>query len=640
MTDPTADTAAQRRTIARAGALFRDGKLSRSWALTDSLAGAALPPDLAEARAVMELALAATGFGDARRLRALHAALPVGLRPDLRYRALLAHGLFAEAARLRRAGWAAAPRALRRDWRWSLSLALLGRGHLKAGLGLYWARFEAPNGGQSKLRAAIRYVPRQKRRLGTTALEQGLGDSALHLAHLLAAPGAAPRRFVASPRWHPVLQRLFPGVRTLAPGTSGAPDRPRANLSGDVLAEALERQGTLAPAARLADPVRTGPPVFGLLWRGGSGQNRVEERRLALNQLLDALPPNRIFVALQHDMTGAEKAMIRAHPQVRLPGFDLSDDLETLILDCIPALAGVIAVDGSVLHLAGLSDVPTLALMNPHPHWYWGRAGRAEALYPQARTRPIGPPDRRDLARWCRARAHDHAHRPAAPAPIAGRRFRRPVLVAGLPRSGTSMTTGMLAACGLWLGETVPGGPSNPKGFFESRALRDGLTKPFLKLWMKADPLGVDPLPAPGALPHAPHWHRRVAAVIAAEGYDGCRPWGYKDAKTTLIWPVWDEAFPEALWVVVRRRREDVIRSCLDTRFMGRRSQDPAFWNRFCDAYDARLAALVHAARGRVVEVVYEQVVAGRTGALEEVCALAGLEWSQARAARVLIPRT
>lgn len=54
----------------------------------------------------------------------------------------------------------------------------------------------------------------------------------------------------------------------------------------------------------------------------------------------------------------------------------------------------------------------------------------------------------------------------------------RPVLICGLPRSGTSLTAGILAICGLWLGRTVPGGGSeNPKGFFENVFLRERINK-------------------------------------------------------------------------------------------------------------------------------------------------------------------
>jgi hypothetical protein len=51
------------------------------------------------------------------------------------------------------------------------------------------------------------------------------------------------------------------------------------------------------------------------------------------------------------------------------------------------------------------------------------------------------------------------------------------------------------------------------------------------------------------------------------EGYkDG--PWMYKGAKMCLMWPIWHHAFPNAKWVIVRRKTSDIISSCLKTNFM------------------------------------------------------------------------
>ena len=49
-----------------------------------------------------------------------------------------------------------------------------------------------------------------------------------------------------------------------------------------------------------------------------------------------------------------------------------------------------------------------------------------------------------------------------------------PILVTGLPRSGTSLTTGCLHACGAWVGNTV-------KGFYENEAIRETVVKKFLR---------------------------------------------------------------------------------------------------------------------------------------------------------------
>ena len=42
----------------------------------------------------------------------------------------------------------------------------------------------------------------------------------------------------------------------------------------------------------------------------------------------------------------------------------------------------------------------------------------------------------------------------------------------------------------------------------------------------------------------------------------------YKGAKMCLIWPILHFAFPDAKWVIVRRRTADIVNSCIRTNFM------------------------------------------------------------------------
>ncbi len=167
----------------------------------------------------------------------------------------------------------------------------------------------------------------------------------------------------------------------------------------------------------------------------------------------------------------------------------------------------------------------------------------------------------------------------------------RPILVTGLPRSGTSLVAGLLAESGAWVGRTVPGGPPNPRGFFEHVALREGVNKGILRA-LGADPLGVRRLPAPDELLPVDNLRETVHRILREEGYDGTRPWLFKDAKLTLLWPLWAQAFPQARWVIVERPLDDVIRSCQRTHFMAQHGLGEAQWRDWAEAYLRRLQAL------------------------------------------------
>ena len=180
--------------------------------------------------------------------------------------------------------------------------------------------------------------------------------------------------------------------------------------------------------------------------------------------------------------------------------------------------------------------------------------------------------------------------------------FDDPLLITGLPRSGTSTVDGILGELGLWLGKTVTdGNPANRKDFFENVSLRENVNKNILRK-LECDPLRVGKLPDLENLPHISGFSRAVETMIKAEGYDGHSSWGFKDTKLTLLWPCWREAFPNARWVVVHRPRHLVIQSYLKTHFMNQHSVEEQFWEVFCDAYEARLSVLKAKLSG-VVEI-------------------------------------
>jgi len=137
---------------------------------------------------------------------------------------------------------------------------------------------------------------------------------------------------------------------------------------------------------------------------------------------------------------------------------------------------------------------------------------------------------------------------------------RPPILITGVARSGAGMIAGVINICGAFGGIMT-----NKKGLFENDKIRETIVKPYLGR-ARFDMQGQYPLP--GACLSLPtDWNRQVQKVVIDEGYDN-GPWMYKDARTALIWPVWHYAFPDAKWIIVRRRTGDIIQSCLKTDYM------------------------------------------------------------------------
>lgn len=215
-----------------------------------------------------------------------------------------------------------------------------------------------------------------------------------------------------------------------------------------------------------------------------------------------------------------------------------------------------------------------------------------------------------------------------------------PILITGLPRSGTSLAAGALAICGAWSGSTGAPSPWNRKGSFENEALKDRFVKPVLSL-IGADPLGLDPLPARGSVPPVDPaaFRALVLAEITRQGWDGKRRWLFKDAKLALIAPLWVAAFPEADWIVVRRRRDAVIASALRAEPMARRlGYDWMRWKTWAHDYLAHLENLAAVVLLRT-EIWPARDIFEDTAGLAQTVKSLGLTWRPDALADFVDPR-
>lgn len=206
--------------------------------------------------------------------------------------------------------------------------------------------------------------------------------------------------------------------------------------------------------------------------------------------------------------------------------------------------------------------------------------------------------------------------------------FESPIFVAGTARSGTSLFAGILKICGAWLGETEPGGEGvNPDGFFENKAIRDGVVKQIMNDH-DCDPLGVQKIPDIRKLKASLNLDEIIRALITQQGYEDGQ-WAYKDAKLSLLWPIFLNKFPKARWIVVRRNTDDIVDSCMRTWFMKAHCQDPGFWKIWVDAYVAR-TELLKTKTALVREIWPEEFIQGDRKELKQVIEWLGLEYKPA----------
>lgn len=129
------------------------------------------------------------------------------------------------------------------------------------------------------------------------------------------------------------------------------------------------------------------------------------------------------------------------------------------------------------------------------------------------------------------------------------------LIVLGMHRSGTSLTTGLLQSAGLHIGEALmPASASNPKGHFENvefyrfhqAVLRsqgvndDG--------WTLQDPIAVE----------EPYIQE---AQILIQRQAAAPVWGWKDPRTVLLLDFWSQQLPDSKFLCVYRAPWEVIDS-------------------------------------------------------------------------------
>jgi len=161
------------------------------------------------------------------------------------------------------------------------------------------------------------------------------------------------------------------------------------------------------------------------------------------------------------------------------------------------------------------------------------------------------------------------------------------VCIAGAHRSGTSMLTRLLHACGLYLGPEsalMPPQADNPEGFWEHLgfvAVNDELLHELGGAWdlpPKADENFSDPRLDP----------LRIKARLLIEGFDSAGVWGWKDPRNSLTLPFWHDVLPGLKTLIVVRNPLEVAHSMRE-----RNGTSYSFGLRLWEIYNRRVIEAV-----------------------------------------------
>jgi hypothetical protein len=184
-----------------------------------------------------------------------------------------------------------------------------------------------------------------------------------------------------------------------------------------------------------------------------------------------------------------------------------------------------------------------------------------------------------------------------------------------------------LELCGAYLGQVIGSTKANPQGQKENRYIIDHVQKPWLKKH-GFDSKGQYPLPPEDFDAKDPTRRDFVERVFEEQNFPyGTRPI-FKDAKACLDWVAWDYSFPNAIWVIVRRDDDGIIKSCMSPKapFMSA-FNDKKGWQWWINEHKKRLEQIKHNCK-YVYEIDTDLLVTGYFDEIRQLVNDLDLEWN------------
>jgi hypothetical protein len=191
-----------------------------------------------------------------------------------------------------------------------------------------------------------------------------------------------------------------------------------------------------------------------------------------------------------------------------------------------------------------------------------------------------------------------------------------PVFITGVERSGSSIIARIIGLCGAFTGEV-------------SHMQENLLIKLFVSKYYKIigrDIRGQYPLPDTNEMIIPSDWKAKIIDILKQEDYKTDQLWMYKESRLCQIWPVWNYAFPNAKWIIVRRRTGDIIESCLKTGYMNGYSTREG-WLDWVHHHEKLFVEMIET--GLNCKIVWpERMVSGDYAQMEEMIDWLGLKWN------------
>lgn len=155
--------------------------------------------------------------------------------------------------------------------------------------------------------------------------------------------------------------------------------------------------------------------------------------------------------------------------------------------------------------------------------------------------------------------------------------FDLPIFITGIERSGTTVIARIIESCGVYTGnvsemcENIRIKEMVDQYYLNSHIPTNSIFKMVqYKSSSKASLNSQYPLLNTKEICIPVNWKYTIKDQLEFEitKKQENRLWMYKSNRLCQMWPVWNYAFPNAKWIIVRRRTGDIIQSCLKIAYM------------------------------------------------------------------------
>lgn len=189
------------------------------------------------------------------------------------------------------------------------------------------------------------------------------------------------------------------------------------------------------------------------------------------------------------------------------------------------------------------------------------------------------------------------------------------IIVVEVPRSGAGMIAGCLKLAGAISGQT-----DRLNRDIEVCKVLDTLLSQ-----LKADRSGLFPLPAEKRTKSYSK-NKMRSMLLTAMNYKSGQIHFLYDYRFLLTWRIWNNYFPDAKWIMVRRNEQEIVESCKKTGWMDRFG-DEAGWYWLIDQYLMQYNQMRQNVKNLTV-VHPERMITEDYSEMQKTIEWAGLQWT------------